>query len=120
MKLEIALFAFGLILGTFFSWYFTRRYYKKTKKDSEKFMLSLCSILGERAFSQLKRSITTEQKADKVLRELWLFLGQRYGDDFMKFRCHFCGSSNIKAQIISNGESEADIPYCGDCGKELY
>jgi len=101
--MQILFLLVGVGLGAYFSWLFSRCYYEKAKSDSNEIITRLSLLIGSRAVAQIKESITDEKKANEVLKKIWSFLSEKYGEEFMKFRCEFCSSSNIQVGFTLSG-----------------
>lgn len=113
----------GLIIGGFLTWYFSWLYYKKSAKAQEVSQRELDKRLSE-LFSKdrmalIKETIKDDKKADEIFRDIWKYLSEKYGGEFVADRCPACGSKNLtwRSVFIEVGDDSVEDGFleCKDC-----
>jgi len=119
MIVAIIFFVSGVALGALFSWYFTRLYYLRAKKDTYIHHKKTIVAINKRAMENIKELAENKSEAENIIRELYEVLTKRHGKGFMKDRCPYCGSDDIRVEFIESELGSLSILFCGECWREI-
>lgn len=111
----------GIIAGGLITWFSSNYHYKKSQRDSERTHEKTLKEIRKSAIRTITDELKiTKKKAEKIIVEIFSSASEKYGIEYMRYKCPKCGSSQTGFAEISNGDQSADIEYCEKCGFDKF